>query len=332
MICRGRSFLCGNNIEKAVPSITDSNITRFCRYVLKQFGGRDIGFVDIGSGGDLKAPWNLLPKERLATFNFEPTHSDGRELPLCISDKTGAAPFYLAKDQRASSLHKPLADFIDRFGFDSMLTKETITVGCVSLDDHFAGRYESVDAMDINVEGHDFQVLQGANKLLTAGAVKLLKVEFELIPVYEGQGYFSDIDAFLRARQFRLANIQIEHVRPAKVRHMYHEGESIWGKALYTPTRAGLTMRLGRRHESEDRIAIRRELASAVALYIAARLPGCAYDVIEYAESTGVMTVSEGRDLQRQIDSAFCWAKLEAGLSRVRGLASSTLASVLRKK
>jgi hypothetical protein len=37
-------------------------------------GGGNIGFVDVGSGGYLQAPWMLLPTERLTALDFEPTH------------------------------------------------------------------------------------------------------------------------------------------------------------------------------------------------------------------------------------------------------------------
>jgi len=312
--------------------ITKNRITRFCRDILDTLGGGNIGFADIGSGGDLKAPWALLPTERLTTFDFEPTRFDGENLPLCISNQTRTAPFYVTNDERGSSLHKPLAAFIDRFRFDSMLIKETITVGCLSLDDYFAGRYELVDAMDINVEGHDFQVLQGANKLLAAGAVKLLKVEFELVPVYEGQGYLSDIDAFLRTRNFTLANIQVDDIRPAKVRHLFHKGESIWGKALYVPTQDHIKMRLGYIHSSGGRETARKELASTVVLYAASRLLGHLYDAIEHAEAAAVITASEGQQVREQINHAFRWARLETGMNRLGELVSAVLRSFIRRE
>ena len=109
--------------------ITDRRIENFCRFLLNQDnGGRKIGFVDVGSGGDLKEPWSLLPAGLLTTFDFEPTSADGESLPLCISNKTGKAQFFIAHDERASSFHKPLANFVDRYAFNNMLTKKEITV------------------------------------------------------------------------------------------------------------------------------------------------------------------------------------------------------------
>lgn len=304
--------------------ITDRRIENFCRSLLEDDGvGGNIGFVDVGSGGDLKDPWALLPAERLTTFDFEPTSTDGETLPLCISNKMGQAQFFVAHDERASSFQKPLADFVERYALENMLTKKTITVECASLDEYFSGRYELIDAVDINVEGHDFQVLQGADNLLAAGAIKLLKIEFELIPVYEGQGYFADIDAYLRARNFRLADIQIGRERPAKVRHVFHSGEPMWGKALYAPTQEHLKKRLAHLHNADNVGVVRKEMATAIALYAASKLPGYVYDVLGVAEAASIISASEASKLRARIVHAFRWAKHEEGLRRLGGLGSS---------
>jgi hypothetical protein len=292
-----------------------------------KFGTTAIGFADVGAGGALKAPWRLLPPECVNKFDFEPTDSGA---PLCISDRSGHAEFHVAIDSCASSLHRPLSEFVDRFGFSGMHTKQTITVDCTSLDRYFAGRYKDVDAMDVNVEGHDYQVLQGAAQLLGAGGLKLLKIEFELVPAYEGQKYFADIDECLRAHQFRLAHIQVDHVRPAKVRSLYHEGESIWGKALYAPTAALLTSQLPDVQHTRGTAAARRELGAGIGLYAAARIPGFAYDSIQIGESIGLLSDAESAWIRHEFERAFRWAKLETGLNRLGNLARSVLGVAAR--
>lgn len=307
-----------------MPYITNQRIATFCRNLLAQNGVEGkIGFVDIGSGGELKEPWALLPTEHLTTFDFEPTNTNGEILPLCVSNRTGIAEFFVAHDERASSFHKPLADFVDRYALNSMLTKKAIAVECTTLDEYFSGRYELIDAVDINVEGHDFQVLQGADKLLAVGGIKLLKIEFELIPVYEGQGYFTDIDIYLRARNFRLADIQIGRDRPEKVRNVFHLGEPLWGKALYAPTRDHLNNRLAQLHDGCNTAIARNEIASAIALYTSAKLPGYVYDVIEAAEAAGIFSFSEASQMRDRIKHVFCWAKPEEGLRRLAELAGA---------
>lgn len=312
-----------------MQQVTEGRIRNFCRTVLEQGGeARTIGFVDVGSGGELKEPWALLPADRVSTFDFEPTRGGGSGLPLCVSDGSGTAPFFVAHDERASSFHKPLQEFVDRYALDGMLTKKTITVERASLDEYFSGRYEQVDAIDINVEGHDLQVLQGATRLLAAGAVKLLKVEFELIPVYEGQGYFGDIDAFMRARDFRLAWIEIENGRPSGVTSLFSLGEPLWGKALYAPTIENCAGRLQRLQAAGDAVGARKEAAVAIALYAAARLPGYVCDVIAISEMAALIDPQEATRLRLRLADALRWAKIEEGMRRVKRLWASATGSL----
>lgn len=309
--------------------VTESRIRNFCRTVLEQGGeARNIGFVDVGSGGDLKEPWALLPAERVSTFDFEPTRGGNGGLPLCVSDRSGEASFFVAHDERASSFHKPLPEFVARYALGGMLTKKTVTVERVSLDEYFSGRYEQVDAIDINVEGHDLQVLQGATGLLAAGAVKLLKVEFELISVYEGQGYFADIDTFMRAKDFRLAWIEIENGRPSGVTTTFSQGEPLWGKALYAPTIGCCTSRFQRIQAAGDAAGARKEMAAAISLYMAARLPGYVCDVIVIAEKVGLIDSLEASQLRLRLADTLRWAKMEEGLRRVKRLWASVTGSL----
>ena len=151
-------------------SITNRRIKNFCYFLLdKNNKAEKIGFVDIGSGGNLKEPWALIPSEKIIKFDFEPTGTK-EGMPLCVSNKSGRNEFFVAFDERGSSFHQPYNDFIGRYGFEEMRVKKVISVECTTLDEYFSGRYQLIDAMDINVEGHDFQVLQGASKLLDIGA------------------------------------------------------------------------------------------------------------------------------------------------------------------
>jgi FkbM family methyltransferase len=296
-------------------NITNRRITNFCSFLFEQDKEAEkIGFVDVGSGGKLKEPWSLIPAETITKFNFEPT-ADGGTLPLCISNKSGMAQFFVAFNERDSSFHQPRADFVDRYAFDDMLTKKTISVEVTSLDEYFSGRYESIDAIDINVEGHDFQVLQGASHLLDAGTIKLLKVEFELVQAYEGQGYFSDIDALLRGKDFRLAGIEIEYVHPITCRNVFFGGEPLWGKALYAPNIAAFTQKLTLA-KAKNQTRAKREMAAAISLYMSAKLPSYAYDVIDVALANGLISQPESLKLGMRVAECFRWAKFEEGLSR----------------
>jgi hypothetical protein len=317
-------------MSRDMAIVTATRIRSFCSSILNQVGA-DIGFVDVGSGGDLKAPWKYLPPDRLKICDFEPTLAEAGKKPLCISNQTGTAPFFVARDERASSLHQPEADFVRRFGFDSMLIAKEVNVTCTTLDQHLLGRYGSADALDINAEGHDYQVLQGASALVAAGNLKLIKIEFELVPVWVGQGYFSDIDAFLRTRDFRLVHLQIENARPSQVSHLHYDGEPIWGKALYAPNLAKCREHLSQLQEMGTNPA-RQEMAKAVAIYVAAASPGLAYDAIDQAEMLGIIGAPEGEDLRQRINHVFQWAKVEVGLGHLTSLTNALLRCLLPSK
>jgi FkbM family methyltransferase len=290
-------------------NITARRKEQLCRRLLTE-AGAVIGFADVGSGGPLKRPWSLLPASQLRKFDFEPTReNDGS--PLCVSNRVGKSQFFVARDERGSSLHRPLHAFAERFGRQSHFPARIIEVECTTLDRHFDGRYDLVDAIDVNVEGHDYQVLQGGARLLGEGAVKLLKVEFELVAVWEGQGWLSDIDPLMRAHGYILAGIDIERARPANVQRCFHRGEPLWGKALYLPGRerwSALLQRLG-----NDPNSVEHAVAKAAALYVAADLPGQAFDIIDMGARAGCRGGVESLRVKQEIEAAYRWARLEYG-------------------
>lgn len=283
---------------------TSRRKVEFCNEVLSRVSS-SIGFADVGAGGPLKEPWSFMPKEKVLKFDFEPTDTTASGLPLCISNRKGVFPFYVAIDERGSSLHEPSHDFADRLGKPEYYTKKTIEVECTTLDEHFAGKYGQIDLMDVNVEGHDFQSLQGAEKLLEDGFVKLIKVEFELTEVWRGQGWFSDIDEYLRKKGFDLATIDLEYARPAKVQHIFHRGEVLWGKAFYVPSLASWQEHLTK-YSSLDSVL------KAVALYALTDIPGRAFDLLDLAATKGCLKEAEAKQLKDKITRIFAKARIDA--------------------
>ena len=155
-------------------SITSRRKKEFSRYVLDGLNAK-IGFVDIGSGGELKHPWNLISSQNITKIDFDAEELRGEKLPLCISNQKGERPFHIACDPRASSLHEISHPFVSRFNQQSLLPQKTITVKCTTLDQYLANSFDEVDLLDINTEGHDYQVLLGAEQLFSEGFVKCVK-------------------------------------------------------------------------------------------------------------------------------------------------------------
>lgn len=267
--------------------ITSKRKYKFAEKILSNAGDK-IGFIDVGSGGPLKHPWNVIPENCLIKHSIEPTGSS-EELPLCISNRTGKEKFYVAKDERASSLHLPSNDFVRRYNKESLLTKNTIEVQLSTLDEQFADQYTQIDLVDINTEGHDYQVLEGSQKLLDNGFVKLLKVEFELTEVWQNQGWFSDIDHFLRGREYTLAKIELDYQKPFNVKDIVHSEEPLWGKAYYVPAPSRWIKYF---ESTKDDKSIMTDIRKSVVLYTITEISGRAVDLLEMACSNGLLEES----------------------------------------
>jgi hypothetical protein len=305
-----------------MTSITNGRRTRFLEILFARVR-TEIGFADVGSGGTLKTPWSLLPVAQLKKFDFEPTGASAAGMPLCISNAQGRAPFHVAHDERASSFHLPDEAFVARYAMPGLLPARTIEVERTTLDAFFERRFAAVDAMDVNVEGHDFQALQGAHDLLRDGFVKLFKVEFETASVWHGQGWLGDIDSLMRANGYVLAGIDFEFARAANVRGLFHRGEPLWGKALYVPSP---------RRWSEfaqtpggSRAALEEALVRAIALFVAADLPGHAFDALDLGERAGAFTRIDAAATRAEITAIYRFAKLEFGIGQFFGLVRRAL-------
>lgn len=283
-----------------------------------------IGFIDAGSGGELKAPWKYLPSDCVNSIEFEPTVLTDSDLPLCISNRSRHETFFVAQDERSSSLHEPSPYFVERFGFQSMNAIREIDVKCTTLDEQMKGQFEKVDAIDLNLEGHDFQALQGASKLLQSGFVKLIKIEFELTEVWKGQGWFSDIDPFLRKNQYRLVSIEIESTPPAHVRHIHHKGEPLWGKGYYVPG-PDLWEKWFARHAISNNRFMEDQVIKAVSLFVAADLLAQAFDVLDLANTSLGTDKICASEVKHDIDRVFRWTRIDAGLYQLIRLTRGVL-------
>jgi FkbM family methyltransferase len=294
-----------------VNFITDKQKKEFCSKLFHNIH-TPLGFIDVGSGGELKAPWTLLPSAHIRKFDFDPEEIQSeKHLPVCVSNKDGLGTFYIAHNPRGSSLHPPFTSFVERFAQNDMLTQKEIQVELTTLDSLFKQNFKEIDVLDINVEGHDFFVLEGATQLFKEAFVKCIKIEFELTEVWVGQGWFGDIDGYLRNQGYDLVNIEIEYGRPVNARTIYHQGEPLWGKAIYIPNE----MLWQERYSNSGKNEIQDIILKAVGLYVVLNLPGRAMDVLKMAVQNGYMNDVTEKNYIADIHSIFRFAKLDALLN-----------------
>ncbi len=299
-------------------SFTSKRTADFCKNILES-SSLEIGFVDVGSGGALKAPWSFLPEGALKKFNVEPTQEDRENSFICISNNCLNKVFNVANDERASSLHLPSHQFVERFGQQGMLTHHALNVQCLTLDKYLADNHMTVDAVDINVEGHDLQVLQGSSALLSGGVVKLLKIEFELAQAWIGQGWFGDIESLMRKFDFELVDIAIDFARPESVKNLHVKGEPVWGKAFFMPSINLLKKNIDLMPPEQARAS----LLKFITLAVAAEQPGRALDIFSIP---GIpFSTEEVKKIKTDILNIYKYSKVDAGASLLFKLAKGII-------
>jgi FkbM family methyltransferase len=151
-------------------------------------------------------------------YSFEPAASAFAELlakygmarqihlhQQALSDSTGETVFHLNRADYTNSL-LAAATGSDAL-VDGRLMEEvekvrvnTTTVAAF-VNDH---SISSLDILKLDVQGAELLVLQGADPLLSRGAIALVLTEVQFAPLYSGQSYFDEVSAFLRKRGYSL--------------------------------------------------------------------------------------------------------------------------------
>ncbi len=145
----------------------------------------------------------VFSKLRLNIENFP------RQEAICalLSDKNGSAEFYVTDNHGFSSSLHPLTEK----GHDWTLKVVSVkNLETSRFDDLDISNLHDYDFWVIDVQGHEFEVLNGA--LNSLSVAKWLLVEISTRQFYEGQKVFSEVDALLQSIGFvRLHDPLDEH-------------------------------------------------------------------------------------------------------------------------
>lgn len=231
-------------------------------YLQQQGFLRDLNFVVciVGSRKLLKEsennPWTVLaPNLTIYGFDADPEACDLANdqisaqnlnytevhLPRAISGNVGDAPLYVTKAVHCSSLYPPNTSLTDRLmGYREGLELDfSIEIETTTLDELFDSQEISqIDFLQVDVQGADLDVLNGARSLLGRGVLGV-EVEVEFSPLYQNQPLFSDIDIFLRDCDFSLFDLNMNDPWCRQFRHSspifsnQRPGQLLWADALY---------------------------------------------------------------------------------------------------
>jgi FkbM family methyltransferase len=225
---------------------------------------RPLVVVDAGARWGVAHAWSAFDPGHVEVIGFEPDDAECRRLkllyrgrsnvrfvPLALGSERGSRQLYVTADPAAASLYQPDEETIRRRPeLRSATVTGTVEISLVTLDEwtREAG-IPAVDAIKLDVQGAELDVLRGAARTLET--VRALELEVEFNEIYHGQPLFADIDRFVRASGFvlwRLGGLahygfadepsdadveefQFFDSRPVEVRAQ--GGQLFWGHAYY---------------------------------------------------------------------------------------------------
>lgn len=158
-------------------------------------------------------------------------------IPLALGDRQGEATLYVTQHPMCSSLYAPNESYLARFnGLPELVDLDfTVELEITTLD-YFCETeaIEEIDFLQVDVQGADLQVLEGASKVLERSTLAV-QIEVEFSHLYTHQPLFADVDSYLRKRDFTLFDLATAY-RPrmrSPIRSNAHPGQLLWADAFY---------------------------------------------------------------------------------------------------
>lgn len=182
--------------------------------------GEEIIFVDVGARYGLPAEWKAL-RNMIKPVLFEPDPEEAERLRVSLASQANWVPsaivvasalanadgdqtLYVTRHPGCCSLLEPNDEILKRYriapAFDVM---RTINVSCQRYDTlHKLGQVPVPDVVKIDVQGFEYEVLEGFGDLLNECLA--IELEAQFYPVYKNQKLIGDITTFLDGFGFSL--------------------------------------------------------------------------------------------------------------------------------
>ena len=211
--------------------------------------GDAIVLLDVGARYGIHPRWQGLSRH-LRAYAFEPDPEECQRindnasslsyhlecLPYALGNGNEASvPLYICEDPGCSSLYEPNLGLASQSYFgDRMKVTRTIRVSINRLDDVCEQRNLRPDALKVDTQGYELEILKGAGSILSD--VKLVELEVEFNEQYRGQPLFSDVDLYMRSMGFALLGLRRSYWRrkvdQKKLRSAFG-GQIMHGDAIY---------------------------------------------------------------------------------------------------
>ena len=162
-----------------------------------------------GGGGGIDAIRVLGDRFVLKSFDARP--DEEHIAPVCFWSSPGPHTFYLNRTRASSSLlpaNPEAMDYLQEndepWRSEAELVDTTI-FSTVTLDEYCETTGLWPDFLTMDIQGAEYEVLQGGPKALRTLLAIVTEVEFKQI--YQGQKLFADIDALLKTASFQFIKL-----------------------------------------------------------------------------------------------------------------------------
>lgn len=273
------------------------------------WGDSDFYLLDVGASGGIERHWSVFG-DRLRAIGFEPLVAEAERLqqrsigtkttyeaafvtcrdfdqlfpPEIRNDRTRSRnndPFQRVSAVRAQELMRMnYAEHVFNAGAPAVYADRYVV-----LDDFIpVPEHPSVDFIKIDTDGHDFEVLIGTDRLLSAGGVLGMSIEAQFHgAVHEYANTFANIDRFMRGHGFSLFDLEVyRYSRAALPAPFVYDipaqtttGQVLWGEAIYFRDLASLDYE---RMWAYD--VTRERILKLVALFELFGMPDCAAELL----------------------------------------------------
>ncbi|MGF1933575.1 MAG: FkbM family methyltransferase [Nostoc sp. ChiQUE02] len=160
-----------------------------------------------------------------------------KHIPLALGKSVEEATLYVTKHPMCSSLYPPNEAYTARFkNLPELCNLDfTIEIETTTLDTFCnAEAINTIDFLQIDVQGAELQVLEGALEILKRGVLGI-QVEVEFSHLYVNQPLFADVDILLRGHGFTLFDLETAYRHRARspIPSTRRRGQILWGDAYY---------------------------------------------------------------------------------------------------
>jgi FkbM family methyltransferase len=288
------------------------------------FSKTALSYIDIGARGGPPSNWLKLGQQ-MNYLCFEPDPAEAEALRLVFSRTpnfrgvvsqcalgatSGSATLYLTHSRPCSSLLKPNSDLLNMFVHrDLFRVEQELSLQTGTLDAELQRLGSIGDFIKIDVQGYELEVLKGGQQAVSNSIGCELEVSF--IEIYKNQPLFADIDQWMRARGFFLADLErIWWRRAAAPPEIHQRGSLAYGNAIYL----------------KSDIADPKSTSSAckgAIICVALGLHELAYQIVTQAERGRLFSLEEAQGfrlwLHRHQRSTIFWHYLANSLGALPG-------------